>query len=81
MTGSEPLQDAVVLMLIGMGLVYLLLILLVFAIKLLGWLTSPPAPVSQPAPAVPQEVAAAIIMALHRHRQRVLPFTDKEKGS
>ncbi len=75
MTGTEPLRDAIVLMLIGMGLVYLLLILLVLAIKLLGWLTSP----STPAPEVAQEVTAAIVFALHRHRQ--LSPDEKEKRS
>lgn len=80
MTGSEPLRDAVVLMLIGMGLVFLLLILLVFAIKLLGWLLSTTVPAGLPVPDVPQEVAVAIAMALHRHRQHQARPDDKEKG-
>ena len=79
MTGTEPLRDAIVLMLIGMGLVYLLLILLILAIKLLGWLTSPSTPASVPAPEVAQEVTAAIVLALHRHRQ--LSPDEKEKRS
>ena len=80
MTGTEPLRDAIVLMLIGMGLVYLLLILLVLAIKLLGWLTAPVTGTVLPASSVPQEVAAAITIALHKHRQTRITPDHKENA-
>ncbi len=76
------LRDGITLLLIGMGTVYLFLILLVYCTQLMSSLIArffPETVISPPAIPLPvmesdtrqqQEMAAAVSAAVHHHRQR-----------
>jgi oxaloacetate decarboxylase gamma subunit len=68
------LMEGVTLMLLGMGIVFAFLILLVFSMRAMSWLAGRlearhrPAPVPPAASPDPAELVAVITAAVHRYR-------------
>jgi len=84
MTSGQLLMEGVELMLLGMGFVFVFLVMLIFAIRLMSRLighlapaapqpaaSRPARPAPAPATALPDgELLAAIQAAIHQHRAR-----------
>ncbi|WP_028774695.1 OadG family protein [Shewanella waksmanii] len=76
---SQQIVDALGIMLLGMGLVFLFLSMLILAIKLVAWKFAPETQVSsQPQPAatdsqnnnIDPKIVAAITAAIHQYRAK-----------
>jgi oxaloacetate decarboxylase gamma subunit len=87
-TGSGMMVEALKLLVLGMGFVYLLLGIMVLAIKALGWMareTEKPllnatASATPPLAVLPSPaIVAAISAAIHRHQAQGLPADPSER--
>lgn len=76
---TELLQEGVVLMIVGMGVVFVLLTLLVFVVQAVSKLSNALAPVAAPSAlplssgrtgAIDEEIVSAIGAAVRQHRRR-----------